>query len=533
MYSLLIVDDERWVRQGLRSTIDWQAEGVELLGDAEDGEEALSIIQNRTPDIIITDIKMPRMDGLALIETLKNRNLPSKIIIISGYSDFSYAQKAMRYGAVDYVLKPIEETQMLDVVRKCVTQIKREYEDHHEFARMSERIRESLPLARQRYLETLLINESASNQYLRTLWDRLNIHLDPKRLKVNSVKVYDWGPHDNKPKEHYLLRHAIGNIAKEIGKVGGKMITCPLDHYEDADLVVLLSPINEDDRGSGGIMESLIEACRRYLGIGINIGSSQISEYTNIHASFREAVHAGAYAFYEGYGKVYDAEWLEQLQLMQAQPYIGPNGWGIRFVHAVKLGDEAALGELIDELIAHLQMSRLKYSPYQLRTGLTTLFSEMDKKLESSYSSEQPPVSKKLFIPYCALSEMKDELLAVVRQFQYGHNAWGNRKRFIEMAIKYMERHYTEAIMMNQVAEHLFLNPSYFSKIFHENTGETFSKYLIRLRMDKAKDLLKDSTLKIYEVAERVGYQDFRHFVKLFKEQEGITPAQYRELGVK
>jgi YesN/AraC family two-component response regulator len=95
-----------------------------------------------------------------------------------------------------------------------------------------------------------------------------------------------------------------------------------------------------------------------------------------------------------------------------------------------------------------------------------------------------------------------------------------------------MEEHFTEAITMNRVAEQHYLNSSYFSKIFHEETGETFSKYLIGLRMEKAKNLLKDSTLKIYEVAEQVGYHDFRHFVKLFKAQEGITPAQFRDLGV-
>ena len=166
------MDDERWVRQGLVTTIDWLAEGIEVIGEMEDGEDALTFIQDQIPDIIITDIKMPRMDGLAFIEALKNANVPSKVIIISGYSEFSYAQKAMRFGAVDYVLKPIEETLILEVVRKCIEQIKREREDHDEFVQMSERVRESLPLARQRYVETLLNNGSASQQFSRTVWDR-------------------------------------------------------------------------------------------------------------------------------------------------------------------------------------------------------------------------------------------------------------------------------------------------------------------------------------------------------------------------
>jgi two-component system response regulator YesN len=533
MYSLLIVDDERWVRQGLVTTIDWLAEGIEVIGEMEDGEDALTFIQDQIPDIIITDIKMPRMDGLAFIEALKNANVPSKVIIISGYSEFSYAQKAMRLGAVDYVLKPIEETLILEVVRKCIEQIKREREDHDEFVQMSERVRESLPLARQRYVETLLNNGSASQQFSRTVWDRLNMQLDPNQIKVIMIKVYDWGVHEHNPKEHYLLRHAIGNLAKETGKHVVKMITCPLHDDIDTDLVILVSPYKENDLGhEQATWETLISACWRFLGIGINIGISKQSQITDLHASFQEAVQISAYAFYEGYGKVYDADLMKVPQSHQLPKYTQPNGWVTRFVHAVKLSDDAALRTLIDELFAHLQMHKQKCSPHALRKGLTSLFSEVEMKLEITYPSDLKEANKSFVLPYFALSDLKDVLLTILLQFQPGDNTSGNRKRFIELAVDYMEKHYTEPLTMNRVAEHLFLNPSYFSKIFHEKMGDTFSKYLIRLRVNRAKELLKDSTLKIYEVAEQVGYQDFRHFVKLFKEQEGMTPAQYRDIGV-
>ncbi|MVQ40182.1 response regulator [Paenibacillus anseongensis] len=533
MYSLLIVDDERWVRQGLVTTIDWEAEGIKVIGDVEDGEDALTFIQNQMPDIIITDIKMPRMDGLAFIEAVKNANMLSKIIIISGYSEFSYAQKAMRLGAVDYVLKPIEETLMLEVVRKCIEQIKREREDHNEFVQMSERVRESLPLARQRYVETLLTNGSASQQFSRTVWDRLNIPLDPDQIKVTMIKIYDWGVHEHNPKEHYLLRHAIGNLAKETGKHAMKMIACPLHDDPDTDLAILVSPNKEADLAhEQGIWETLISACWRYLGIGINIGISKNSQIADIHASFQEAVQISAYAFYEGYGKVYDADEMDVPQSHSLPKYTQPNGWVTRFVHAVKLSDDAALRALIDELFGHLQLHKQKCSPHVLRKGLTSLFTEVEMKLEINYASDLKEATKSFVLPYFALSDLKDVLLTILLQFQPGDNASGNRKRFIELAVDYMEKHYTEPLTMNRVAEHLFLNPSYFSKIFHEKTGETFSKYLIRLRVNRAKELLKVSTLKIYEVAEQVGYQDFRHFVKLFKEQEGMTPAQYRDIGV-
>jgi two-component system response regulator YesN len=530
MYSLLIVDDERWVRQGLRLTIDWHAEGIEVLGEAEDGEEALKLIKLQTPDILITDIKMPHMDGLALMEELKNNNLATKVIIISGYSDFSFAQKALRRGALDYILKPIEETQVLSVVRQCVAQLQREEQDHRQLMQISESIRESLPLARQRFLETLLTTQHVYLHNWRYLWDSLNIRLHPNRLRVTSVKVYDWGSTANDAKGRSLLRYAIGNIAEDMGAVMGETLTCLLDDHEDVDLVILTSPSEEDRCVNAQGMHSLIDACREYLGICINIGISKITQGSELSASFYEAIHAAAHAFYDGYGKVYEAERLERPQ-SQNQPYAGPSGWDTRFIHALKLGKDNVISELLEELTLHVQSNRRKYTPHELRHRITIMLREIEKKLDSSSTAEQT-FSHKLYVPYCTLAELRDELLNVIRERQRMHGTVGNRKRYIHLALNYMEEHFTEDITMNRVAELHYLNPSYFSKMFHEETGETFSKHLIRLRMEKAKSLLKDSTLKIYEIAGQVGYQDFRHFVKLFKDQEGMTPAQYRDMGV-
>ncbi|KIL40575.1 hypothetical protein SD70_12560 [Gordoniibacillus kamchatkensis] len=531
MYSLLIVDDEKWVRQGLRSTIDWEAEQIEVLGEAQDGEEALELIRERPPDIIITDIKMPHMDGLALIEEVKNSNLPSKIIIVSGYSDFSSAQKAIRYGAADYVLKPIEETQVLSVVRRCVEQINREQQHRRDLVRLSECIRESLPLARQRYVEMLLTYDSASFPNWRSMWNRLDIRLDPERLRVMGVKVLDWGTSADDAKGQLLLRYALGNMAEEFGAAIGKTMTCPLDRQEDADLAILQSPFADDDGETKRSMEALIEASRRYLGIRINIGISRIRDATKLHASFQEAVYAGAYAFYDGYGQAYEAARLVKAPLASTQPYKGPNnGWDSRFAHAVKLGKEDAIAELIQELARHLQASRQSCAPYELRKGLQALLQNVAGKLEANQAESSN--RKKLSFPYCTLSELEDVLWTAVRQFQQTGGIPGNRKRFIEQALSYLAEHYAEDISMNLVAKQQYLNPSYFSKIFHEETGETFSKYVIRLRMEKAKQLLKDSSLKIYEVAQQVGYHDFRHFIKLFKDYEGLTPAQYRDSGL-
>jgi len=533
MYSLLIVDDEKWVRQGLRFTIDWESEGIEVLGEAADGEEALKVIEERAPDIIITDIKMPRMDGLALLEAVNERKLPAKIVMISGYSDFGYAQQALRCGAFDYVLKPIEETNLLSVIRKCAEELKQERDAHLHMQQMTGYRRESMPLARQRFLETMLRGEPMTARQRQTMWETLDIVLDPERLRVVSVQVYEWGDNACDAGSRSLLRYALSNIAEEIGRGAGLTVGCPLDLHDEADVVLLQSPGEAGGGDPVGAMAAFMDAAFRYLRVKVNVGLSRERDRSLLHVSFQEAVSAGAYAFYHGFGRIFDAVSLPRLDAQtQSVEYAGPSGWVSRLTHAMKLGKESMLQELTEELGHHAELAVSRHSPLMMRRGLASLLRETERRLASALGADHA-VAMRIQLPACSLSNLGQELLSALLGMQRMSGELGNRKRVIELALDYIEERFADSISMNGVAERFYLNPSYFSKIFHEETGETFSKYVARLRVERAKQLLKDSALKVYEIAEHVGYNDFRHFAKVFKEHEGITPGQYREIGVR
>lgn len=527
MHTLLIIDDDKWVRQGLCMTVDWKKEGIEVIGDAKDGEEALKLIELYEPEIIITDIKMPSMDGIALIEMLSARKMRTKVIIISGYNDFSYAQKAVRYGAIDYILKPIQETELLHVVRKCVNELEKESLSSIQMQKLSSCIKESLPLARDRFLEMLLTGEPAV--YFGDIdakWEALDIPLDPERVRVLAVRIHDWGTKGREDKDRMLIRYALRNIGEEVGAGSGSVVACLLNESNEADLAILHSS-RSDKQEIAHNWTPLIDAAFRNLGIRISIGISRERNRLMLFRSFEEALYACAYSFYEGCEKVYDASRISK-EFGETGVYSGPDGfWETRILHAMKLGDEKMLEQLIEELIQHLQSSRDKFTPQGIYRGLTVIIQNIAQKWETCF-----PQHGKIRIPFCTLTQLKNELMSVLLRCSEEARSTGSRKRVIELALKYIHEHFMEGITMNHVAEQLYLNSSYFSKVFHEEMGETFSKYLVRLRMSKAKELLKDSTLKIYEIAERVGYDDFRHFGKMFKEIEGITPAQYRDVGM-
>ncbi|CAM4295807.1 response regulator [Paenibacillus alkaliterrae] len=544
MYTLLVVDDEKWVRQGLSLTIDWMAEGIELIGEAEDGEEALHRIQMDSPDIIITDIKMPRMDGLELIEALRNQQKKAHVIIISGYNDFHYAQKALKYGAYDYVLKPIEETALLEVVRRCVGDLEQENKRHLHLKEMSGRIRESLPLARQHFLEMLLLGrttDTIGDQEAR--WQTLNMALNPDCLTVLTVKIHHWGSRAECERDRSLIRFALGNIAEEISMNWGQAVACPLDNNADTELAVLFSHgISAYDKVScindafSNGMIALVHAAKHYLGITISIGISNAGNMMKLAQCFEEALNACSFAFYDGFGKVYDSARLPIIE-NKLHAYNGPDGsWETRLNQAMRLGDNRAIHELAGQLIEHLQSAREQSSPLNVSRGLRVLLQSVVKKWEAAHPFMKAPgidiFNETILNKDFTLAQLREELPVVLLQCACESRGTGNHKRIVELGMHYSHLHYMKGITMNDVAEHLCLNPSYFSKVFHEEVGETYSKYLIRLRMDKAKQLLKTSTLKVYEIAEKVGYTDFRHFSKTFKEIEGLTPGKYRDLGI-
>lgn len=525
MHTLLIIDDDRWVRQGLRMTLNWEKEGIEVVGDAEDGEEALDLIKLHKPDIILMDINMPGMDGLALLEILQNQKISIKVIVISGYKDFSYAQKAIRYGVSDYILKPIQEHELLEVVRKCKNELGDESLYSTQMQKLSSCLRESLPLARSRFFEMLLNRQTACPPGdIDSKWDALGIPLDPDRISVLAIKINYWGTKDCEDIDCTRIRNALGNISEEVGTRSGSVIACPLNSNDEADLAVLYS-FQSDRQEPVHSWMPLINEAYHYLGIRISIGISRERNRSMLFYSFEEALNACAHYFYEGCEKVYDASVIFNGN-KEDKLYSGPDdSWETQLLHAMKLGNEKLLEQMTEEFVQHLHALQDKFSPLGICRGLAMMMQNISKKWEACY-----PQHRKFKISSCSLQELKNELKSALLRCSEEARSSGNLNRVVELALNYTREHFMEGITMNTVAEQIHVNPCYFSKVFHEEMGETFSKYLIRLRMSKAKELLKGSTLKIYEIAEQVGYNDFRHFGRMFKDIEGITPAQYRDV---
>jgi YesN/AraC family two-component response regulator len=545
MFSLLIVEDEPWILQGLCRAIDWEAEGFQLIGGAADGEEALALIDQHRPDLIITDVRMPRMDGIALLEEIRRRRLESRVIVISGYSEFEYAQKALKAGAVDYLLKPVQKTELVQLVRKIGQAIMEERENREQVHRMTGTLRESLPLARAHFLQTLLTRGAAgvSAERIERQWHSIGLDIDPSRLYVITAVVHDWGPKGGSASDLPLLMYALTNMAEETAARFGPSVAFSLDLARDAMIEADLVMLHTDHRETAAkeipkLYESLpglIQEARRLLGVTISLGCSRLTQVHSLPQAFEEAMQLAAQYFYKGFGNVFLPTDPPGPAPNQACSYAGPAGWDNRFAGALKLGNLRLAKELVDELAAHVSQHKDRLRPLELVRGLRKLMRTVHDKVminyQGSYSTVPEEAAPELTLPPCTLDTLPSALIETIGHYQQSVRTTGNRRRFVELAIQYIQRHQDKGITLNEVADALNINPSYFSKMFHEETGETFSKFLLRLRMDKAKQLLRETTLRIYEIAVLVGYNDVKYFTKLFKESEGMSPVRYRELG--
>jgi two-component system, response regulator YesN len=535
MYKVLIADDEKWVRKGISTTIDWQKYGIDTILEAKDGEEALELAKEHKPELIITDIKMPNLDGLEFITEFRKYNEHTKIIIISGYSEFEFAKRAIKLGASDYLMKPIEETVLDEIISKCTSEIVKDRDKRLDVLKSADNLKEYMPLAQNYYLSMLLTQNIENIESVNTKLKSMNIDLNLECLTVVSLDIdYDSGDRSIWEKADDLAKFAIKNILQEFLE---KSYTFYIVDISDKRMVCLISGKCEEQNAEQlnlkNILCEAVEAVKRFLKCNLTAGIAKANTIEHVFNSYRESQGILEYRFFYGALKVFDYEEANRNLKQKISDIININ-YGT-LVNDIKMGEKENVLATLADLFKDIKLNLDKLSPVEVKPFLMNL----TIRLYEALTTADPLMSG--FIS--AISEIEgslgnlstiDEVFDYIKEFvltnmEYAGQHQNKKKKSIEDALKYISAHYSEDITMNSIAKALFLNPSYFSKIFNEYVGQTFSEYLTKVRMNYAKELLKVSYLKVYEVAEKVGYSDYRHFTKKFKELMGISPIEYRD----
>ena len=483
MKTVLIVEDEKMIRQGIRTMIQRSGVPVEMIMECNNGEMAFEILQSQKVDVMFTDIHMPKMNGIELVQ--KIQELPDKpiIVVVSGYADFSYAVEMLRMGAREYLLKPIEREKLQEIMRK----LEEEITDSRESTRTSKRLG-------HQQLKYLMLNEKITEDEINTMQSEYESTFD-----LRAYYVYAVNPKDTKPvEEQYIYLHNV-------------------EGYD----VYLVSEKNA---------QFLLKNELAQANVGISTLHSGIRE---LRAAYRDAVDARRHAFCTNRAVYRAGEGRKRIPedfYEQGKRHIGEE-MKLRRVQLPGTDKTEELVKVWNGLFYAVKNEWVE--PGDFTVCMDHFFREVRKTYRNMLTDEEENLKRLAdyySFPTLAVwqTEFMEWLLDLHERINSRFDTNKNQQK-IKRAIEYIQDNYDKDLNMAVVSNHISMNYSLFSSLFKEYTGSNFVNYLKAIRMEKAKELLAETDLRIVEISAKIGYDNEKHFMKTFKASCGVSPSEYRK----
>jgi two-component system response regulator YesN len=520
-YKVFLVEDEIVTREGMRDNVGWQAHGFEFCGEAPDGEMALPLLQAAKPDLLITDIRMPFMDGLELSRIVRDRMPGTKIIILSGHDEFEYAQKAISLGVSEYLLKPVSVQDLHAVLRKVASALEQERGEQRALQQLREGIEENRAALRERFLLKLVtgavspadaVEKSASVgvDLVARCYLVVAIHVEP----AGSGEPFDYG--------------ATQRAQQILASVVGDDPDVYLLRHDMQEWLLLLKGSSADHVQEA--RDLLLERIRQRLapaGCGLTAGSgTPRKRITDICHSFVEAVdelraitkeRAAEFS-----GDRFDRAELLKVNRSAVEDYLRTgtvesfDDFFEAFVHP--LGETALRSPVVDNYIyVDIVLAAARF--------VDELGGDVDRVVPELRDAGADPAGIE------TVARLREQARTVLRSALVFRDGRAGRyyTGVIKLAQDTMDRRYMEPeLSLNDVATQVNLSPCYFSAVFSQETGRTFKEYLTEIRIKRAKELLRTTSLKTFEICYQVGYNDPHYFSHVFKKQAGVTPGEFR-----
>lgn len=531
MIKIFLVEDEVIIRNGIKNSINWEKEGYEFAGEAGDGELAYPLILKTRPDILLTDIKMPFMNGLELSAAVKKELPDIKIIILSGYNDFDFAQKAISIGITNYLLKPISAEKLLQAIGEVAEKIKKEKEEKEILKKYEEDLEGNIVYERQDFL-TRILTENLSMTEMLEAGRELGMELSAGCYNLILFKFTNYGV----PEQQQNLVAAYMDVKAVMEKM--ENVYCfqrdvkgwaflLLGEDEEAVSRLVLRCKNELER-----VLLLFPEVEYFGGIGVSV-----CRLRELRKSFREAEKAFSGRFVaptnqivtlkELHGKNKEEPEVQGLGSMQANRKLIEKFLRNGTEEEAESFADTYFEEILGENIRSMMMRQ--YVMMDIYISVVSFGQEMN--------IPEPEIQKE-----CGtIKETSDHIHSVEEMLIYIRKLIKSMLRLrdslsrdryrdvIEAAESYMKEHYmSDEISLGNVASSVGMSASYFSSIFSQETGRTFVEYLTDIRMDKAKELLMCSNKKTSEIGFDVGYKDSHYFSSIFKKTQGCSPKEYR-----
>lgn len=522
--KVMLVDDEAIIMTGLQKLIDWEAEGYEIVHTASNGIEAIDYLSHEKVDLIITDIRMPEMDGLEMIKTIKEKSLSDAyIVLLSGYSDFGFAKQAIKFGCSDYILKPIQEKALVDSLRNVAAKkqitIQRQ-EDRQKLDRM--------------YLEQNVLSllrgktDQSTVAYVRSNM-QLSVPIHFVHITLDNISELKELGDD----EIFMLKKRLYEACSSFLKEDSSHLFQDIELEETYDIGFIYCDSMASERGMDMEtfflnMQSYVESYHPDLNVSLMVGKGvlDVSKLSNTYSS------ACALRTLKGFKerkKVYYYE--DEVQANSSKIMICKKNLD-RLIAAIEQNNKGEIAESIKEFFAEMEEVGTDEKTVSMNVNYL-LFQLIHLAVEQDESVNQEEVMQ--FIG----EKISEQGIApygqnYLREFaiEYADYLIQLRKNSSRGILQELERevkeHYAENLTLRELSQKYYLNSSYLGQIFRKKYGQSFKDYLCTYRIGVASKQLLQTDKKISQIAEEVGYHDTDYFISKFIEQMGCTPAKYR-----
>lgn len=532
--KMVIVDDEILTLQLLQNIIDWESLNISIVGMAQNGCDAQQIIEETSPQIIITDIRMPKMDGIDLIKWVKDYDSKIKVIILSAYGEFEYAQKALANGVVEYLLKPIDEEKLYQLVNRLKHEIEEDIYIQKEFTNMKKieqrRIFKQLlyPCDITRINNVSLVESRIGIKEYRLL----NINVDNLSyddfIKFSELK--DEEINDITDFIELSLKNSNENIDVIVseGYFGEwvALIRYYDKHYEDIDFIRYKE-----------LTELVIHNFSCKIGINCFAGISMQHRGVNeISSAYYETLDLIKYRFYLGDNIILSNDCNHMEFNLKELKYIDQQKKLLQYINAHKeLEAINLLTDIFQEIndSATLEPKKIYDYCYELIVLIRHKFCQGEINRKVLYLVEDITIEK--LTKYKTLENLKNYMVDLCKDI-INHLITIEEKessKLIHKAKEYINSKYNSAITLDEICEYVSVSKSYFCYMFKREMGESIWNYLTNYRIEKAKDLLHNTDMKNYEISYYIGYENASYFTKTFRKLTGMTPHEFRNKNYK
>lgn len=523
MYKLVVVDDEANIRKGICDYINWNDMGFQVEASFEDGKETIDYLKENSVDVVLTDVKMAEVSGLELAHYIYENNPKIKVIIISGYKEFEYARKAVEYGVEYYLLKPIKIDEVNKVFGKIKVNLDGIKEKENQSLEERKKFIKLLPELQEQFFVSLIVGGIRHEDVILKRIEMLNLSIDPHTpcalLEVKLSGKVDDGSEDNDYSKE-KTRNLINNIFRE-GSKGIRYFPAHLSGY----VIKVIAIASEKE--SQELFRNKVEKHISELGIFLeSIGELGLKLDIILEKEFLNIIELSKH---ETMMHVHTLKEESQKFVLLPEDYE-------RLIQKYKLlvgiindGDFEALDSLTENIyheFSNLPLPQVQQITIDMFSLLSSKFLNMGVNLWL-YMKEK--VSYQKILNAGTIEELRllcrDTLQDTMMLL---NNKKSNTSQvFIEQAVCYIKENYSKDISLEVIADKFFLNPAYFSRLFKQSTGSTFTDYLIQVRMEKAIELLLLGKYRVYEVSQLVGYKSEKYFFRIFRQYTGYSPTEY------